>query len=188
MKLGIVAALLLAAPANAEIVEIPFSGSLNSAYGDFYAGQAFNGTITYNREEYDQSEIYWGLAYFSFKVGSFEYFTNITYTFLDTSTGEFSTMGSRSDQNLIQFFGLTSTPGFLPTAAQFAGAKGHLKFDASQGVLPNGDPIYSGGEGVALVAPVPEPATWVAMFLGLVLAAGVARYRRREPRITFTHA
>ena len=39
MKLGIVAALLLAAPANAEIVEIPFSGSLSSAYGDSTLGK-----------------------------------------------------------------------------------------------------------------------------------------------------
>lgn len=189
MKVAIGAALFLASPAYAEVVEIPFSGSLSSAYGDFQVGEAFSGRITYNFTEFDSDPdaVYYGFTTFSFKVGSFEYSTDITYTGFQPATGYFSTAGQKSDLNRIEFFGVPSTPGFFPTTEQFAGVKGYISFATIQAVDANGDAFYSGGDGVALVAPVPEPATWVAMFLGLALAVSAAQYRRRQSRMTFAH-
>jgi hypothetical protein len=51
-----------------------------------------------------------------------------------------------------------------------------------------GNLFFSGRQGTAVVPSVPEPSTWVAMFLGMALAVAAARYRRREPRVTFVHA
>jgi hypothetical protein len=190
MKLAIAAAaLFLASPAYAEYVEIPFSGTLSSGYGGFTPGQTFSGKLSYDRFLYSQDEIqlYDGDVRFSFSIGDFSYFSPVAYTTFDPSTGTFSTSGARGDGTSLSFFGLTNTPGYVPSAKQFAGAKGTLTFSDVSGD-GEGNPIFSGGEGTAVVPPVPEPSTWVAMCLGLALAIGAARYRRREPRVTFSPA
>ena len=75
----------------------------------------------------------------------------------------------------------------MPDAKQFSGAEGYLNFSAVMGD-DEGNLFFGGDQGTAVVPPVPEPSTWVPMFLGMALGVGAARYRRREPRVTFVHA
>ncbi|RYF38995.1 MAG: hypothetical protein EOO38_23965, partial [Cytophagaceae bacterium] len=157
--LALAAFLIFSTPAYAENVVIPFGGSLSSAYGDFMAGQKFSGVINYDREVYDQDELYPHFINFTFDVGSLNYVPEVVYASFNSALGEFSVSGARSEQTNLTFFGLKSTPGFLPTAKQFAGARGVLSFATVRGTGEDSDPIFSYGSGVANVAPVPEPAT-----------------------------
>jgi hypothetical protein len=184
MKTLVLGALLFfSTPAFAENVVIPFSGSLSLAYGDFMAGQKFSGLISYDREAYDEAEIYPHFIDFLFDVGSLSYTTDVVYAGFNSLTGVFGLSGARSDQTYLTFTGLKSTVGFLPTAEQFAGARGVLDFKTVHGTGEDSDPVFSGGTGIAYVAPVPEPATWASMIAGLALAGGVASYRRRKVTI-----
>ena len=181
------AALLLATPAQAELVELPFSGSLSRAFGDFFVGQKFAGTISYDRQFYDDTGLYPHDISFSFSIGDLNYSTasSVTYASFDHETGVFSLSGDRSDRTTLIFSGLNAASGYLPTATQLRGAQGTLSFATVRGTGEDSEPIFSEGEGIATVPPVPEPATWATMLLGVALAIGMTRYRLRAPKLTF---
>ncbi|QDZ08976.1 PEP-CTERM sorting domain-containing protein [Sphingomonas panacisoli] len=40
---------------------------------------------------------------------------------------------------------------------------------------------------LAVITPVPEPATWSLMILGFGAVGGVMRHRRRSPRVRFAY-
>jgi len=86
-----------------EVIEIPFSGILSSASGDYSVGEAFSGVITYNREPYEDGTTYpFGIG-FTFKVGTFQYVPEVTYASFQAATGSFRIAGARSDSTSLEF-------------------------------------------------------------------------------------
>lgn len=185
MKSIAIAAALLAAtvaqPALAEHVNFSFNGTFETASDAYKKGMPFSGKIGFENsvlgDVTDEGTYFYdnSAGLHSVTVGGetfendgyiFAYDPVVSMLFLSVRAADYSA-GVDLFLNRSDPFNVA-----LPTAAELFGKTGKLSFFSFG---PNG----GGGKGVfTVVAPVPEPATWLTMIAGLGFAAAVARKRR----------
>lgn len=182
-------------PASAELLSYKYSGTVTKATNydpivpglppaTTHAGESFRGSFSFDTNDisFDDSEQYYfvPLSSVTFALPDEQFFDDFSgpggLLTHNPVLGTTDLSGGRADYQYTLGLSFDTGSGpFNPTALN--GKSGPMRF-VDKG--PNGFEV----EGVAMVAPVPEPATWLAMMLGVIMAglAAHARSSRSAPR------
>ena len=180
------------APVSAELLSYKYSGTVTKAINydpvvpglpaaTTHPGESFRGSFSFDTNDifYDDSEQYYfvPLSSVTFALPEEQFFDDFSgpggLLTHNPSFGTTGLSGGRADYQYTLGLSFNTGPGpFNPTAIN--GKSGPMRF-VDKG--PNGFEV----EGVAMVAPVPEPATWLAMMLGVIMAGLAANARSSRP-------
>lgn len=182
-------ACLIAAPSQAALYNINFSGTLYAADGGYSVGDAFSGSLTYNTNAqvlfqtpgFSQYQmVLYGLTV-SIDGNTYNYGTptRLYYDSGSPTSSSLQFLAPDMNTNLI-FFNLPDASTFsLPSAAAFSAATAYLHI-----LSPDGQ-SQGTGQAAFTITPfsaVPEPDTALVMLTGLAALAWVSRRRKHAGR------
>ena len=181
-------------PANAELLSYKYSGTVTKATNfepsipelppaTTHPGETFRGNFSFDTNDvsYDEGEGYYfvPLTSVNFALPEEDFYEDFSgpggQVFSNPALGTTEVQAGRADyQYRLNLLFNTGSGPFDPKSLY--GKNASMQF-TDYG--PNGFQV----EGVAMVAPVPEPATWLAMMLGVIMAglAAHARSSRTAP-------
>lgn len=164
---------LLARPAVATTVDFAYlNGSVSVASGSFSFADGATGILGYD----DLTAFDISTSGVTYRLADVQALTQYVHFGYDTAANTFAT-----------------SPPLIGSAGAFTGSLSALNASLTRGFffasLPAGEftefslPVSRFFTSVtfAVAAPLPEPATWTVMLLGLAAVGGVVRHRRRDP-------
>lgn len=177
---------LISAPATAAVVHVSGSGYLDTATGTAKVGDAFSFSTSYDDSAPGQNVP--GSSYYYFPSPTPVFFTVDGQQYVDPILYYLEYNASTSKLYIISpadyggprvslTFDLNRPAGSdtnLPTAAELNGKAGLFSYQ-----IPGLAQYASGGSGLftAVTSPIPEPATWAMMVVGIGVIGGMVRRR-----------